>query len=60
MRGRASVGWFYRALAVRLLVEQGVVFMTKRLKSMRAQLLQATDWLFLRKCVLIESVNDHL
>jgi hypothetical protein len=53
-------GYISQALAEQLLVEQGVVFITKRRKNMRAQLLQATDKLLLRKRALIESVNDQL
>lgn len=53
-------GYISQALAEQLLVEQGIVFITKRRKNMRAQVLQATDRLLLRKRALIESVNDQL
>jgi hypothetical protein len=53
-------GYISQALAEHLLVTQGLVFITKRRKNMRAQVLQATDRLLLRKRAIIESVNDQL
>ena len=53
-------GYISQALAEQLLVAQGLAFITKRRKNMRAQVLQATDRLLLRKRALIESVNDQL
>lgn len=53
-------GYISQALAEQLLVTQGLVFITKRRKNMRAQTLQATDRLLLRKRAIIESVNDQL
>jgi hypothetical protein len=53
-------GYISQALAEQLLVEQGLVFITTRRKNMRAQVLQPTDRLLLRKRAIIETVNDQL
>jgi len=53
-------GYISAALAQHLLVEQGLLFITKRRKNMQPQVLQAADRVLLRKRALIESVNDEL
>lgn len=53
-------GYISAALAEHLLVTQGLIFITKRRKNMRPQLLAERDKLLLRKRALIESVNDEL
>jgi transposase len=53
-------GYIAATLAEHLLVEQGLVLITKLRKNMRARLLNATDKLLLRKRAIIESVNDQL
>ena len=53
-------GYLSAALAEQLLVTQGLVFITKRRKNMRPQVLADQDRLLLRKRAIIESVNDEL
>lgn len=53
-------GYISAALAEQLLVTQGLIFITKRRKNMRAQALADLDKLLLRKRAIIESVNDEL
>ena len=53
-------GYISAALAEQLPVTQGLTFITKRRKNMRAQVLAALDKLLLCKRALIESVNDEL
>ncbi|HEU5342926.1 MAG TPA: IS982 family transposase [Ktedonobacterales bacterium] len=53
-------GYIAQALAEQLFTTQGLVFITKRRKNMRAQVLAARDRLLLRKRAIIESVNDEL
>jgi transposase len=53
-------GYISQALAVQLFIEQGLVFITKRRKNMRAQVVQTADKVLLRKRAIIESVNDQL
>ena len=53
-------GYIAQALAEQLFTTQGLVFITKRRKNMRAQVLAARDRLLLRKRAIIESVNDQL
>jgi Transposase DDE domain len=53
-------GYISRALAERLLLTQGIQFITQLRKNMRTVLLSPLDRLLLRKRAIIESINDQL
>ena len=56
----ADRGYISQPLAEQLLVEQGVLLITKLRKNMRNRLLDVSDKLLLRKRAIIETINDQL